>query len=421
MIGAKAAASPLRVLGPGIVLLLALLIGGTSVAGMPTTFLLQLLALPLLVLLRPAGSEPYRPAVLVLLGFVGLIFLLQLLPLGRLLPAAPAGLELPSPLALSADWNRTLEASLFVLPGIVFFLVLGRLDEDGFNRLLAFFFLGLLFNMAFALVQFAASARLLVGFLPYPTAAGFFANQNHFAALLFVGIPFVVYQFVIIKRPWLALLAIVLMVLVGFATRSVAGAFLSLFCAAASFALIARMALVLRLLLIALAVVGALVLSTNPGNVLEIRQDDPLDRTAIRANTIEGIGESLPFGTGFGTFEIVYPRFEAEADIRTQYINHAHNEYLELLLEGGVPALLGLLAYLFLLLRAAFAPATPLRTAALLGIFFLLVHSLVDYPLRTMAMALVFALLNAIVFSPALQRRASRVSHRLDPAAIVVQ
>ena len=35
---------------------------------------------------------------------------------------------------------------------------------------------------------------------------------------------------------------------------------------------------------------------------------------------------------------------------------------------------------------------------AILSVTFLLVHSLVDYPLRTMSLALSFALLNAIIF-----------------------
>ncbi|RUT29978.1 hypothetical protein EMQ25_11600 [Arsenicitalea aurantiaca] len=402
-------------------LLASLLIGGSSVGGLPTTFILQLAGLCFLVLLIPAKHRVrYRRDVLILLGLVGLTFLLQLLPLGWLLApeVGNAGVEMPRPLALTVDWNRTLEAFLFVLPVIVFFLVLLRLGMDELNRLLPFFLLGLLLNMAFALVQFSASSPIIVGFLPYPTGAGFFANQNHFAALLFVGIPFVIYQFVIIKRPLLSLFAIVLMVLVGFATRSVAGAFLSLFCAAVSFALIANMPSRLRWLLIGLATAGAIFLSSNPGNVLEINPDNPLDRTTIRANTIEGIGANMPFGTGFGTFEIVYPRFEAETDIRSVYINHAHNEYLELLLEGGLPALALIALYLLMLARAALRqPHTAMRTAALCGIVFLLIHSFVDYPLRTMGMALVFAFLNAIVFSTALPAARSQSNRSASAVA----
>jgi hypothetical protein len=37
--------------------------------------------------------------------------------------------------------------------------------------------------------------------------------------------------------------------------------------------------------------------------------------------------------------------------------------------------------------------------AAIAGLGFLLIHSFVDYPLRTTGMAVVFVMLNAIVFS----------------------
>src|SRR5690606_4889249 len=99
-----AAASPLRALWLGAVLLVALLIGGSSVAGLATTFILQLLCLPLLVLLAGRRGEAfYRPEVLALLSGIGLVFLFQLLPLG-FLRAAPEGgalLELPSAFSLS--------------------------------------------------------------------------------------------------------------------------------------------------------------------------------------------------------------------------------------------------------------------------------------------------------------------------------
>ena len=111
-------------------------------------------------------------------------------------------------------------------------------------------------------------------------------------------------------------------------------------------------------------------------------------------------------GSGFGTFEIVYPAFESEQQISRTFANHAHNEYLEIVLEGGFPAALLLLAYLGLLGRSMVqGTISPLRGAAYCGIAFLLVHSLVDYPLSTMGLSIVFAVLNGIVFSSVWQER----------------
>src|SRR5690606_8322735 len=154
----------------------------------------------------------------------------------------------------------------------------------------------ILANIVFGLVQFAArsSADLSPGYLPYVASAGFFANANHFATLMFISIPLVIYQFVAIRKPLLSLVAVAIIVLASFATRSVAGVFLSVGCAIFSYAVIVRMSAVWRAVLILLGVAGMVVLSLSPGNVLEIRADDPLDRTSIWNSTLKAIGHHFP-------------------------------------------------------------------------------------------------------------------------------
>jgi hypothetical protein len=51
---------------------------------------------------------------------------------------------------------------------------------------------------------------------------------------------------------------------------------------------------------------------------------------------------------------------------------------------------------------------------ALLSITFLLIHSLVDYPLRTMSLALSFALLNAIIFHAGTFARSARAGPAME-------
>ncbi len=361
---------------------------------------------------RPSGYWPVVNALL-LAGLA--LMTLHLLPLGWLFGpkvAESLGAVLSDPLALTVDWWRGAEALLFVLPPALLFVALGRFSENDFNRLLPFLYLGLLFNVVFGLVQFAARTGISPGFLPYAAAAGFFANQNHFATLMFVGIPLVIYQFVALRRPLLSLLAVGVIVLASFATRSVAGAVLSIGAALVSYALVVRLRWQWRILLLAAAVAGAALLSFNPGNVLEFRADDPLDRLTIWRTTTTAISAYLPFGSGFGSFELVYPQFEAAVDIRTSFINHAHNEYLELVLEGGVPAGLLVAGYMALIGVAMWRrPRTPLRWAAFSGLLFILAHSLVDYPLRTPALMLVFVVLSAIVLC---QQRESELRSQLD-------
>jgi hypothetical protein len=99
-----------------------------------------------------------------------------------------------------------------------------------------------------------------------------------------------------------------------------------------------------------------------------------------------------------------------------------------------VPLLLLLAAGLFLLARATQrawrddGERSPWRRAAACGLWLVLVHSLVDYPLRTTAIATVVAVLFAATFVPPTRQRPSshgtrrssspspESPHRIEPA-----
>ena len=60
-------------------------------------------------------------------------------------------------------------------------------------------------------------------------------------------------------------------------------------------------------------------------------------RIPFAHNTITAAKAYMPFGSGVGTFVSVYPGFEPAHDaISNVYANHAHNDLLEVWLEGGV-------------------------------------------------------------------------------------
>jgi hypothetical protein len=398
----------LRSLYVGGLLLACLVLGGGTQKGLPTVFALELLALPMAFDLavrrsqRPAVGSPIHWIVLA----IALSFALQLTP------------SLSPHLSFTShDPGRTMDSLVFVGFALTLFYSFVRLHHTERNRMVAWFLTGVILNVALALTQFAASRGFAIALFPYSLGGGFFANINHFSSLLYVAIPFVVYQFDAIDRlPW-ASLVLGLIVFVEFAAGSVAGIFLSIGCALVSLAVVGRIIKPLRLALTGVAAVGALVLAFNPGNILGVDQDDPLDRPQIALTTISAIGATLPLGSGYGTFDIVYPSVETDVAVSASFINHAHNEPLELLLEGGVPAAVAILAYLILLVwRLRAARQSPLALAAFCGIAFVLIHSLVDYPLRTGALIAVFALLNAIFFAsdpalaPSLRRGGQRVA-----------
>ena len=120
-------------------------------------------------------------------------------------------------------------------------------------------------------------------------------------------------------------------------------------------------------------------------------------RMQIFANSWAGLVDRLPFGAGLGSFVPVYPLYEAPEQIARYYINSAHNEYLEFLLETGLPGL-ALLALLGLALLRGFA-RTPFAQATFLALLGLMVHSMLEYPLRTYAIVLPAMWMLAIVLS----------------------
>jgi O-antigen ligase len=106
----------------------------------------------------------------------------------------------------------------------------------------------------------------------------------------------------------------------------------------------------------------------------------------------------MPFGSGFGSFDSVYRHFEPNSLLSTIYMNEAHDEPVQLAIEGGVPALLLLGLFLVWWARAAVTCLRrPLQTrrramgdAAVIMTVILMASSLVDYPLRTPLLGAVF-------------------------------
>ncbi len=140
---------------------------------------------------------------------------------------------------------------------------------------------------------------------------------------------------------------------------------------------------------------------------------DPLsdERPVFAKVTFEAAKTLAPVGGGLGSFVQTYQMFEKPTDLfAVTFANHAHNDLLELAMETGAPGLVLLGFFLFWLVsrlraswtdRSRFAhPDTPLIDAAGLIVVLLLIHELVDYPLRTSALACVFAFACALLIEP---------------------
>jgi O-antigen ligase len=100
----------------------------------------------------------------------------------------------------------------------------------------------------------------------------------------------------------------------------------------------------------------------------------------------------------------VFRAAESLSVVEDTYVNHAHNEYLELAIEGGLPAILLLLIFIGAFAAklwsiAGRASGGPwLQRLAALAVAVMLLHSLIDYPMRTITTQALFAYLCALLF-----------------------
>lgn len=154
-------------------------------------------------------------------------------------------------------------------------------------------------------------------------------------------------------------------------------------------------------------------------------------RGEIFADTLRLIGSFFPLGSGPSTFPSVFPRVQP-LDLGAWLVNHAHNDYLEWILEIGVFAILlialGALIYIRqgtrIYTRGEWSRARFLQAGAGVGLLALMLHELVDFNLVIPANQVVFALLAGIFLmppdqleAPAKHRRRRRRTPKLEPEA----
>ena len=107
-------------------------------------------------------------------------------------------------------------------------------------------------------------------------------------------------------------------------------------------------------------------------------------------------------GAGYGTFDYVEPLTRTGADVNYRY-EHAHNDYLESLIEGGLIHLVLVLVIMALvywlglraLARHSHEATAGLIMGGLFGFTALVIHSFVDFGLHIPAIALLATVLCA--------------------------
>lgn len=430
---------------------------------------LELAALVLLALWWTQRKEQKPPISILESAIVGGILLLPLL---QLIPVPPAfwaeilpgrgfyAEGLREALGdFSVHWRpmalipyHTEIAWLALLPPVAVFLTARSLSSRQLQRLV-YLFLGMAtFQAVLGLIQYGAGSEsiFVLGNEHYAhSAAGTYVNRNHLAGLLEMALPVAVALLVAaIGRPlefsyqpqgwrqrflsWsnrrgnLSMLyaAMALVILLGIVfTRSRSGV------------LLAMVGLFLSFLAFAgqignrksYGTVGTL---TFAGTILAIEiglapvlsrfvvfaenlQDG---RWVIFSGTLQAIGEFFPLGSGSGSFAEVFPRFQGADFFIGGLIHRAHNDYLEWLLVGGLPAAVLIVASLGLYFRQWLKVWRGkqdsgfyfIQIGAGIGLFLLLLHTTVDFNLHIPANAIFFAFLLGVFFHPVKERQRRR-------------
>lgn len=255
---------------------------------------------------------------------------------------------------------------------------------------------------------------------------GFFANKNHMGLLLACAIPL---MYVLAEKRTLASNGAGLFLAVGFvaivgllvATNSRAG--LALGVLAITLVALRRFS-AHRLRVLGLAS-GVIVLSILMASYVPV-VGDLLSRvgTAQDDARVDFLDRGAPLieqygvvGSGLGSFTYVFAPTERLDWVTGAYLNHLHNDYLQLVIEGGIAGALAMALWLVALMQAAMrlkvqpsgkdSYKAEARVFAWLGaviIALFLAHSLVDYPFRRMGTLAILTIATAIFLLPLLPR-----------------
>jgi len=153
-----------------------------------------------------------------------------------------------------------------------------------------------------------------------------------------------------------------------------------------------------------------------------IARIDPANSARMEASlaTLRLFDTSPVFGCGFGAFEYVFPIFQAPA-IQIGRWTHAHNDYAQLLAEGGLTgaalAALAIAAFVFALWRRfpkAVIQGKAFVSGLAVGMMAIALHSAVDFSIHKPACAFLLAAVcgMSIAAVHVKSRKKKRIGHR---------
>lgn len=448
-------------LASGAILMASFFFGGAArrdVIGnlVPVALSCGLLALSLSLSARRLQEDRFLSA---LIGALLLLVVVQFIPmppsLWGLLPGRGELLQTYANAGVAPPWSalalrpsEAAQSALAVLPGLALCLgVIGLTTEERLR--LVFLVIGVaIVSVPVGMMQVLGGADGPLYFFDVTnqgSAVGFFANRNHYAALFFCSLPFIAATCAtrreVFGAPLWTIGAFAVFVMIlgmaisGSRSALVLGAFGLLFSALFVAKSEVREMLKGRAWLV-VAGLAVLILPVAMGvgllgifQRLEAQDLAGDDRWTFWQITMTAIWTYFPTGAGLGSFEQIYQLFEPARTVGDAIVNHAHSDWLELVLELGVPGLALACAFVGWLVLAFRRHAEQLgyearlARAALAAVTLLVLHSFWDYPLRTIALSTLLGLSIGLTFRPGEEvakrhdRRRKRARTRSSEAA----
>lgn len=324
--------------------------------------------------------------------------------------------------------SETILSLLMIIPTLGIFLSAVSLPPQLVKRLVYVFLMMVAVQALLGLIQYTSDDPFYVFGMDYSGrfAQGLYVNRDHFVALMEMALPLalglMLYSlgrssrdshsdekgFQVNELLAFAFVALVIFLAAIF-SRSRAGVFLILLMFLLSSIVFSRHVGGKRSAGWASAffvVSGGLAVSVGLIPVLNrFLTQDPLQdgRWSIFKTSIEVIRAFFPLGSGPGTYAEAYRSLQPVE--QAFYANHAHNDYLELLVEMGaagafiIAGFLVLYIYGWVRLRGnTWNRMRFLQVASGLSILAILLHSLLDFNLHTPANFVVFAFVSGIFF-----------------------
>jgi len=405
-------------------------------------------------------DDPWRPAVIELMGLVviglalprlqtngelkalrlpiAIAALFMLVPLIQLIPLPldlwaklPGHGDLaaalrrfglaPALLPISLTPERTLRAFLWLLIPVGVFLGVAACSDRQRRTLLPIVVAAGIISAILGYLQltrFGAVLRLY-DITSQERPVGLFANRNHEALFLLLGLPLAAAWLrrrrsegpqILVSLAALGALAVFVVAAVivshsragmGLALPATAGAGLLLVWRGA---LKRRWVLAVGAAIVAvLALIGA-ALSRSPWFVHRFAEAGEDYRGTIWSGAVALAERFSPAGAGLGSFAQVYPAVEHVETLQNAYVNHAHNDYLEVWVCAGYAGIALILVFMgwlaWRVLKAWRSDDAALAQGAGVVVALVAAHSLVDYPVRTPAIAAVVGLGCALLALP---------------------